>query len=345
MANVCIKEKLSNDKVRFDDFRTKASEIEAQRSDFYVKDVSRNLWMDGSDGSLSFVHKTIDGEDTTNMPATRWALAQLSTKIGMPSGYAEKCIQRKHPDLAANNVNTWLTEQNGSKRKKSTDYLIRSYCDKVDAVLSSGYTSFDSTKILDVTKKTINVNDYHIVGSYISDERMHLRLIRDEMLDVSDEDLYPGIFIDSSDVGRTALHVSFGIWKKVCSNGLCISKVGGILYHQRHMGISAIEVETEFANRIKAIPTLIEKSEAIIKTARSETVNLNDEAVFEKMFNEIRHMSKVSEDDAKKVLELAKDKYGSTRWGIVNGLTEIAQNYELDERIRIENVAGRLVVA
>jgi hypothetical protein len=263
----------------------------------------------------------------------------------MPSGYAEKCIDRGHPDLAANNINTWLTEQNGGKRKKSQDYLIRTYNDKIDGILSSNYTAFDTTKILDVLQRTINVDDYHVVGSYVSDERMHLRLIRDELLDVDDEDLYPGIFIDSSDVGRTALHMSFGIWKKVCTNGLCISKIGGVLYHQRHMGISPIEVETELVNRIKLIPDLIARSEGIIKTARGEKIDLNDEKVFEKMMNDIRRFSKVSEDDAKRVIDLAKMRYGMTRWGIVNSMTEIAQNFELDDRIRIENAAGLLITA
>ena len=172
---------------------------------------------------------------------------------------------------------------------------------------------------------------------------MHLRLIRDDLLDVDDEDLYPGIFIDSSDVGRTALHVSFGIWKKICTNGLCISKVGGVLYHQRHMGITPIEVETEFARRIKMVPELITRSENIIKTARNDKLNLNDDKVFEKMMNDIRRLSKLSENDAKRVIDLAKMRYGMTRWGVVNSMTEIAQNFELDERIRIENAAGRLI--
>ena len=343
MASVMIKEKLSKDSIKFNDIMDKAVEIELNREDFYVRDVAKNLWMDPSDGALSFCHQTIEGPETENMAATSWALSQLSVKLGMPSGYAEKCIAYGHPDLAATNVNTWLTEQNGSKRKKSTDYFIRTYDGKIDGILSSGYTAFDTTKILYVVKKTINVNDYHVVGSYISDERMHLRLIRDELLNVEDEDLYPGIFIDSSDVGRTALHVSFGIWKKVCTNGLCISKVGGVLYHQRHMGISPIEVETEFAHRIKMVPELITRSENIIKAARGEKLNLNDEKVFEKMINDIRRLSRLSEDDAKKVIDLAKARYGMTRWGVVNSMTEIAQHFELDDRIRIENAAGRLI--
>jgi hypothetical protein len=343
--SVFIKEKLSKSDVKFTDVMQRAADIEALREDFYVRDVAKNLWMDSSDGTLSLCHETPTGLETENMPATSWALSQLSIKLGMPSGYAEKCIERGHPDLAANNVNTWLTEQKGGKRKKSHDYLVRSYDGTIDGILSSGYTAFDTTKILDVINKTIQVDDYHVVGSYISDERMHLRLIRDELLDVDDEDLYPGIFIDSSDVGRTALHVSFGIWKKVCTNGLCISKVGGVLYHQRHMGITPIEVETEFANRIKLIPDLIARSESIIKSARGEKLNLNDSTVFEKMINDIRRLSKVSEDDAKRIIELAKVRYGMTRWGVVNSMTEIAQDFELDERIRIENAAGRLITA
>lgn len=329
-------------KVTFEHMENWAAEIKDDSDAYVIHDVAKNLWMDDS-GNLSFCHSLSGDPEVENMPASSWALSQLSVKLGMPSGYAEKCIERGHADLAANNVNTWLMEQNGSKRKKTTDYLIRTYKDHINAVLSSNYTAFDAPQILDVVKKTINVDDYHIVGSYISDERLHLRMIRDEMLNVDGEDLYPGIFIDSSDVGRTAFHISFGIWKKVCTNGLCISKIGGVLYHQRHVGITPIEVETEMVSRIKKIPELIVRSENVIKSARNDKIDLKDEKVFEKILNDIRRVSKVSDEEARRVIELSQEKYSATRWGIVNAMTEIAQNYELDERIRIENAAGHLM--
>jgi hypothetical protein len=109
------------------------------------------------------------------------------------------------------------------------------------------------------------------------------------------------------------------------------------------MGITPIEVETELVHRIKMVPELISRSESIIKTARNEKINLNDEKVFEKMVHDIRRLSSMSEDNAIKVIELAKLRYGMTRWGVVNSMTEIAQNFELDDRIRIENAAGRLI--
>jgi hypothetical protein len=172
---------------------------------------------------------------------------------------------------------------------------------------------------------------------------MHIRMIRNEMLNVDGEDLYPAIFIDSSDVGRSLLNIHFGIWKKVCTNGLCIAKVGGTLYRQKHLGINAIDVEKELVARLKTVPTLIKKSEEIIKSAAEDKLNLNDEKVFEQMANDIRRLSKVSEEDAKKVIELSKAKYSETRWGVVNAMTEYAQKFELDDRIRIEMAAGRLI--
>ena len=116
MNSVFIKEKLDKSNIKFENFVAKAAEIEADRADFYVHDVAKNLWMDENDGTISFCHSIGGKPETENYPATGWALSQLSVKLGMPSGYAEKCIERGHPDLAANNVNTWLTEQTGSKR-------------------------------------------------------------------------------------------------------------------------------------------------------------------------------------------------------------------------------------
>ena len=262
-----IKEKLDNG-VAFAKLQEKASDIQDKRIDHYVSNVPVNIVME-DDGRLSFTTRQMSGDVTHTKNMTSWALSQLSTKLGMPSGYAEKCIQSNHADLAATNINTWLTEQKPGKRKKSVDYFIREYDDKVDAVLTPNYTTFDSPRILETIEQTLNIPDYHVVGSYVSHERLHIRMIQDKLLSVPGEDLYPGIAIDSSDVGRTAFNVSFFIWKKVCTNGMCIAKVGGQLYHQRHMGITVREVRDELRANLSMIPSLITRSEDIIKAARN----------------------------------------------------------------------------
>ena len=44
------------------------------------------------------------------------------------------------------------------------------------------------------------------------------------MLPIDGEDLFAGITLDSSDVGRSGLYVRFFIYKQVCTNGLIIPK-------------------------------------------------------------------------------------------------------------------------
>ena len=53
----------------------------------------------------------------------------------------------------------------------------------------------------------------------------------------------------------------------------------------------------------------------------------------------------VSDDGAKKVIELVRNKYGNSKWGYVNALTEVAQDYTLERRLDIENRAGAILVA
>lgn len=341
MATTFIKESLTN-KFDFNAIRAKATEIANDREDFYVRDVPHNLWM-CDDGTLSFNTATTAGIETKNLPTTNWALSQLSIKLGMPANYAEKCISAGHADLAAQNVNTWLCDQKPGKRSKSIDYVVRQYGDNIDAIVTKNYTMFDSPAILNTIDSSLRIDDWQTVGSYISDERLHVRLIQDKMLDVDGEDLFPGICIDSSDVGRTAFNVTFFIWKRVCTNGMCISKVGGQLYHQRHMGITANEVYSELSANLKMIPTLISRSEAIIKSAQKKTVDLKDEHVFQKMVADIRKQAMMSEDEAKAVLKLAEEQYDLTLWGIGNAMTLKAQDYELDRRIVIENAAGKII--
>ncbi len=341
MAVAFIKEKLNNSE-SFEKLRDKAAEIAAEREDHYVTNVPVNMWM-CDDGTLSFNTATPHGIQTKNMPTSDWALSQLSQKLGIPTGYPSKCIEAGFAPLAAQNVNTWLAAQQPGKRKKSVDYLVRQYKDGIDAIVTKNYTCFDSPAILNTIDSALDIKDWQPVGSYISDERLHVRLIQDKMLNVDGEDLFPGICIDSSDVGRTSFNVTFFIWKRVCTNGMCISKVGGQLYHQRHMGITPIEVHRELCSNLKMIPTLIQRSEDIIKASRKKTVDIKDEHAFQKLLADIRRQAAMSEDEAKAVIQLAQEKYDMSLWGIGNAMTLKAQDYELDRRIVIENAAGKII--
>lgn len=51
---------------------------------------------------------------------------------------------------------------------------------------------------------------------------------------------------------------------------------------------------------------------------------------------------KLSEKSRKKLEELMASTYDRTKWGFINSMTELAQNFTLDTRLEMEQWAGKL---
>ena len=85
---------------------------------------------------------------------------------------------------------------------------------------------------------------------------------------------------------------------------------------------------TTFGERLK------EANEKILQ--ESEMIHIIDK---------LRIDTKVSEKMCDDIINIAKEKYGSTKYGIIQGITEKAQEYSLDTRLELEEYAGRLLVA
>ena len=74
-----------------------------------------------------------------------------------------------------------------------------------------------------------------------------------------------------------------------------------------------------------------------------------------KQLNEVKNRLYLNDfDNPQKELELcnvsfeeiftiADSRYDRSRWGVVNGITEIAQNYTLEKRLAIEQLAGEIL--
>jgi len=330
---------LATDK-SFDDVREQAAQIRAGREDFIVADVANNLRMDDL-GNIMFVSDEFGS--IRHAPMSEWAESQLSSRIGVPAGYTRKCREAGLGALASANVNQWLSKQKGNTRSDTTDYLVRTFNGVADGILSSSYTQFDCDEVLDVIQSSIDTTRYRVKGSMVTDEKLHVRLVSDDLLKVKGEDLFPMLVINSSDVGWASLTVTFGVWKQVCTNGLCIVKAGGTLFRQRHISITAQEVFATLSENVGLIPGLTAYYEDAISRAASDHVNLADPKVFEQTIAVMRNSASFTDEDAKKVLGIAENTYDLSRWGIANAMTLFAQNYEIDRRMQIERAAGHFV--
>lgn len=323
--------------VTVDSLIQKSLDIEALSTDYMVREANTHIMRFNETAGITFIAE--DGE-IRDFPISRYALGQLGTKLGVPVKYLEKCIASGRIDLAQDNVNDWLEDYN-------KDLFVREYNGKIRGVLSSRYSVCDSHEILKVVDDAVDLSTYKVKGSYLNEERLHVRLVSKEMLPIDGEDLFAGLFIDSSDVGRSILTVKFGIYKQVCTNGLVIAKAGGTLFEQKHIGISAEEFHQGLVASLKNVDMLTEHAMEMIEYSRSIGYDLKSfsEKEMENFILQLRRTTNLSAESSAKVIDLMNTKYETSKWGLINSITEVAQDFTLERRLELERIAGNMLVA
>lgn len=317
----------------------KSQEIADKCEDFTVKRANNTTVRLNDLGGLTYVN-TEDGL-VHSSPLSSHALSQLSGKIGVPTKYIEKCIASGRIDLAQDNVNSWLSDFD-------KDLFIREHEGKVRGVLSTKYSVCDSHELLDIMNDTLDTDYYKVKGSLLTPERFHLRLVQKDRLPIDGEDLFGGFTIDSSDVGRSILKCSYFIYKQVCTNGLIVAKSSSQLFSQKHIGISAEEFAQGFKSTIELIPQLndmVVKSIQLTQKDHSYSIENESEDFIESLVEVIKANAKLPEESARKVVSIMQSgKYPKGKWGYINSLTEVAQDFTLEKRLEIEQYAGSLLL-
>lgn len=334
-------------RVSFDDLYQKAREIQSLCIDYNVSNVSeKNMRMSSENGNLLFLPDDSPFIDEplvrVDMGMTRYAMSQLCNKLGVPVRYLEKCFDAGMIDLASDNVNAWLSEYN-------KNLFIREYDGKIRGVLSDRYMTLDTPEIMDVISDVVDSSNYSTKGYFLSPERFHARIVQNEMMNIAGEDLFAGIQIDSSDVGRSTLLVRFMIFKQVCTNGLCVSRGSGVLFEQRHIGISVDDFRSEFKESMSRIPVLMQSAMDFVEEARQGdgkySVNRFSESQMKDFVERVKLKTKLSDDSVAKVINFMQEKYSPTRWGLINSITEVAQDFTLERRVELEKIAGDMLFA
>lgn len=314
---------------------TTATNIQNKCQDFLVSDVPNSM-IYREDGKLFF----LDGSIPVSYNMSNYSRSQLCSKLGVPAGYIQNCISTGRTELASENVNSWL-------HTFDKDLLVRTYKDHVRGVLSDKYSILDTPEVLEVLKDTVDLNTYKVKESFLSEERMHLRLVGKEMLPIEGEDLFPGLFIDTSDVGRSILTVQFGVYKLVCTNGLVVSRGSGTLFKQKHIGISADEFHAGLVASLRNVDALCENMCQLVEDARQKSFNFNrySQEDFEAFVKRLKDQTQLSNSGCDKVINLMTSKYGDTKWGMINSITEVAQKYTLERRLELERLSGNILIA
>lgn len=307
-----------NTKMTFMNLIEKANEIQAKCSDEVV--VADDIRMDNQ--------CQIKGMSLSGL-----AEGELCGKLKIPGRYYTRCRDAHRDDLAAANINAWLENDN---RK----LMLRKYDGHIRGVLSGSYSKYDAPEILQSVKEVLGENNFKIKGGFINEERLHVRLVEAEMLPIEGEDLFAGITLDSSDVGRNGLAVRFFIWKQVCTNGLVVAKSHANLFRQKHIGITHEDFKEGLEEGLAAFNQIKDKVVEMIEN----TSKIPLPADLEELTKKVKEETNLSDDDIVEVFELVEKKYDPTRWGLINGITEVAQKFSLERRIELETIAGNMLV-
>lgn len=300
----------------------KADEIQSMCTD--VNDV----FMDNLYLNKDLHLETKSGE---NVGVSPYAFSQLCTKLGIPTLYMKKCIETGFVPLVQENINKWL--QWGADKK----LLIRKYGEVARGILSNRYSICDTPEILSAISDSGILKNMSLQGYMINPSRFHARFIGAEMK-VIGEDLFAGVQIDSSDVGRSKLDIKFFVFKQVCTNGLVLPEAAGAIYTQKHIGISSEDMTKALHESFNVFNEQVSDATDIITHAQS--VKIND---MEDYRNRVRNGTRVGEDSVDEIFTIAVENYDSSVWGLVNAITEVSQKYTLEHRLLMERYAGVLL--
>lgn len=299
----------------------KAKEIQSKCSDHLVR--ANDVRM-GKNLKLNFENHSI--------PMSDLAAGHLCGKLKVPSRYFNRLVDEGFNDLAAENINCWLEDN-------PKELFLREYEGRIRGVLSGSYSVYDAPEILNTVAEVFEPSNFKLKGSFINEERLHLRLIENEMMNVEGEDLFAGISLDSSDVGRSGLQVRFFVWKQVCTNGMVIAQSAANLFRQKHIGITHDDFAAGLTEGLETFYSLKDKIADQI-TATSKIPVKED---IEELLEDIKKATNLPDESATEVIEFMVQKYDRTQWGLINGITEVAQKYPLERRIELETIAGNML--
>ena len=333
------KEVLSLEPIKLNSLIIRSREIQSKCSDYMVRGANDTNTRFMEDFSLNYLD---ENGVKRNPMMTQYSLGQLCTKLGIPTQYILKCYNTGRVDLAQENVNDWLSDYN-------SNLFIREYDGRVRGVLSDRFAVCDTPDILTAVDDALNLDKFNIKGSFMNEERLHLRLVEKTMLPIDGEDLFCGMSIDSSDVGRSKLLVSFFIWKQVCTNGLCISQGSGQLFSQKHIGITAEDFRLGLDEALEKYVIMCDTVTEHIKKCQNQKTLVSkrmSSETLENMIAQIKTSTRLSDEGANKVIDLMTNgTYSTSKWGMINAITQVAQDYTLERRIELERIAGSLLIA
>jgi hypothetical protein len=250
-------------------------------------------------------------------------------------------------DLTAQNVNAWLSKQSDSR-------LVRVADGRVRGLLSNRYRMLDNFDLAVMTMDLAKKHNAQVQECSLTETRMYIKVVVPGYRDAikAGDDVVPGLTVSNSEVGEGAFRVEPFLFRLVCVNGL----IGQHSLYKAHLGsrMELGELIYKDDTRKAADDALWHQVRDIIDSTFDKDVLQAFIAKFrdaqeiplekpQEMFDTTARNLNISD---KQKLDLFRyfAKEGDTVFGLVNGITRLAQDFQdYDERVRLERYAGTIL--
>jgi hypothetical protein len=238
--------------------------------------------------------------DIPNFTINSVAHEQIGMKLGIPSRYYNRMLE-KEPELLATNVNRWF-------EKEPENRMVRTLDGKARAFLSDRYRRIDNHDIaMAVLPIIAGMEGANVESCELTDKRMYLKVVNSRVqTEVAKGDVVQsGILISNSETGLGAVSVMPLVFRLVCKNGMIANTAGK---RSRHIGRSN-EGEDNF--EIYRDETIIADDKAFVMKLQDIVSATADMVQFERIVSTMK-MSKDAKisGDVPAVVQLAAKNYG-----------------------------------
>jgi hypothetical protein len=284
-------------------------------------------------------------DDGFGLALSPWATGQACQRLGVPTAYFNRCPT----DLQDRQFNHWKSDEAALRRVSPDDpdsasWLVRAKDATARGVLSARYERLDNRQVVEALLPALSGTRYQVRLVELTRESFHLRLVDPAICrDILPGDrLLVGIHVANSEVGLRAVTVDALVFRVICENGLVRRLAGKSLLKQRHIHVASERFVPLLAEAIGQA-TLVAAA-FVERMALSIKVAVPDPDAAIARLGEAWRLGKETQEFIRLAL-LGKPRHcqRDTLYGLVNALTNASQRLPVDERFRLETLAGILV--
>lgn len=281
---------------------------------------------------------------------TDWSFAQFCSKLKLPTDFMRRSPNGDGPASRKKIIDYWKERHIDDRRflirtKRHPDKDEESGAEgRVRAFLTDRYSVFDNLDVVRQLHPLMKANDMMIQLGNVTEQSFHMRLLYGETINVGTEkkpDVHQmGLHFANSEVGARNLTGDLMVFRQICTNGMIALLEREHLFYQRHINVERHEVKNGMTAALEMAQ--IKKMELLDRLQDARAAELENARA---EITRFLKLNRGTDEFVTKVHEAWDQEPVNNRFGVVQAITRAAQGLPIDQRVEMEEVAGRYLIA